>query len=255
MLHHPDKVSSSERTPEQTELFINLKQAYEVLSDPVKRFAYERFGPKVGDWPSKISSMKDHAIHGFYIAVPWYMGVAIFNFFQDISGYMKRGKYWRWVALFLIFVFELHMISRPYFPVVATKVINPILTKFTSHPPYLPFQLMELFQQMLVTLHLAFAQLGPLLESPTASSETGNPEIVLKQQLDRLEQVATAMEADASRLQVLEMVPFANDPHSIKDVKGKVKEWLVQNTIRSDPEVRDAIGNVMRSRNPNWGKG
>ena len=44
------------------------------------------------------------------------------------------------------------------------------------------------------------------------------------------------------------MAPFAGDEHGVKTLKGKVKEWLVQNTIRSDPEVRDAVGRALGKR-------
>lgn len=101
---------------------------------------------------------------------------------------------------------------------------------------------------MSVTLYIAFSQIGPLLEPPTTIAQNVSPEVALKQQLDRLEYVAKAAESDASRLQGLEMIPFANDPQAMKDIKGKVKEWLVQNTIRSDPEVRDAMGTVLKKR-------
>jgi hypothetical protein len=44
------------------------------------------------------------------------------------------------------------------------------------------------------------------------------------------------------------MAAFAGDEQGIRDVKSKLKEWLVQNTIRGDPEVRDAMGRVMSRR-------
>lgn len=60
--------------------------------------------------------------------------------------------------------------------------------------------------------------------------------------------MAKAADVEATRLMGMEMSPFMGDAAALKDVKGKVKEWLVQNTIRSDPMVRDAIGNELRKR-------
>ena len=71
---------------------------------------------------------------------------------------------------------------------------------------------------------------------------------MLRHQLDRLEAAAQATDVEATRLMGMEMSPFVGDPQGLKDVKGKVKEWLVQNTIRSDPEVRDAIGTLLKRR-------
>ena len=44
------------------------------------------------------------------------------------------------------------------------------------------------------------------------------------------------------------MAPFAGDPELVKSMRGKLREWLVQNTIRSDPMVKDALGNSFKRR-------
>jgi hypothetical protein len=41
---------------------------------------------------------------------------------------------------------------------------------------------------------------------------------------------------------------MAGDDAAVGELKGKVKEWLVQNTIRADPEVRDAVGKALGKR-------
>jgi hypothetical protein len=180
--------------------------------------------------------------------LPYYGAAAVFMYILGLLGYLEWGKYWRWLTLIVLCVFELHTISRPYFPPIAGKLINPILTTFTYHPPYLPFQLIQLARKMSITLYIAFSQIGPLLQPPSAMPQNANSEVVLRQQLDRLEATAKATDVEATRLMGMEMSPFVGDPQGLKDVKGKVKEWLVQNTIRSDPEVRDAIGTLLKRR-------
>lgn len=44
------------------------------------------------------------------------------------------------------------------------------------------------------------------------------------------------------------MAPFVGDEDGVKELRGKVKEWLVTNTIRADPEVRDAVGRELGKR-------
>jgi len=53
---------------------------------------------------------------------------------------------------------------------------------------------------------------------------------------------------EATRLLGLDMAPVAGDEQGVRDLRGKVKEWLVQNTIRNDPEVRDAMGRALGKR-------
>lgn len=145
--------------------------------------------------------------------------------------------------------FELHTITRPYFPPLATNILNPLVTTFSTHPPYLPFQLIQLARKTSLTLYIAFSQIGPLLYPPSpSSSPTSTPEAQLKQQLERLKQTAQIADVEASRLIGLEMSPFAGDEQVVRGMKAKTQEWLVQNTIRNDPMVRDAMGNVLKRR-------
>ena len=191
-IHHPDKVSSS--TPSSEGYFIHLKLAQDTLLNPAKRFAYERFGPGIADW-QHCSSIRDYIMHGIQSILPYYGGAAVFMYILGIFGYLTWGKYWRWLTLIILCVFELHTISRPFPPFIAAKVLNPILATFTSHPPYLPFQIIQLARKTSVTLYIAFSQIGPLLQPPTASATSNsNAETALKQQLDRLE--ATVKAAD-----------------------------------------------------------
>ncbi|KAF3058443.1 hypothetical protein GL218_05704 [Daldinia childiae] len=73
-------------------------------------------------------------------------------------------------------------------------------------------------------------------------------EKALQQSLDRLEQTAWSMDVDAARLMELEMAPFAGDAEVIGSMRSKLKEWLVQNTIRADPMVKDALGRSFQKR-------
>lgn len=117
----------------------------------------------------------------------------------------------------------------------------------TSHPPLLPFQLLVLAHKMTITFFIALSQLSPLFANstlPNTSSASASDE----QRLARLENLTQANEIEAARLLALEMAPFAGDEEGQKNLRGKVKEWLVQNTIRADPEVRDALGRAIQRR-------
>lgn len=244
-IHHPDKVSSSSPSPEG--YFVNLKLAQDTLLNRAQRFAYERFGPEIISW-QHCSSIWDYLIHGLPSILLYYGAAAVFMSILELLGYLTWGKYWRWLTLIITCVFELHTISRPYFPPIAAKFINPIVTTFTNHPPYLPFQLIQLARKMSITLFVAFSKIGPLLQAPSAVPQSSDPETALRLQLDRLDATAKATDVEATRLMGLEMTPFVGDEQALNGVKGKVKDWLVQNTIRNDPEVRDAVGNVLKRR-------
>ena len=96
-------------------------------------------------------------------------------------------------------------------------------------------------------MYIAFSQIGPLLQPRPGVAQAANPELALKQQLDRLQTTAKLTDMETTRLVEMEMGPF-RDEQAAGALKGKVKEWLVRNTIRSDPEVRDAIGKTFKRR-------
>ncbi len=138
---------------------------------------------------------------------------------------------------------EVYAKTRPESPMILSHVINPFLVKFTSHPPYLQFQLLSLLRNVLLSLFIALTQVGPVLFPPPPTEKEPTPE-----QLNRLEGLAKASEQEAARLFGLEMTPFAGNPSALQDLRGAMRHWLVDNTVKSNPQVRDAMGRVLQPR-------
>ncbi|KAI9777527.1 MAG: hypothetical protein M1839_008821 [Geoglossum umbratile] len=242
-LFHPDKITSEMRDTADRH-FVHLKLASETLLTPVKRFAYDRFGPDMLEW-RQCASHQDYILHGFQRLAPYYFGGFIFMLTLAVLGFLDGGNYWRYLSTLSLFTFEVYTISRPYFPPLFSKLINPFLTTFTSHPPLLPFQQLALARKAGIAVVIALARIGPLLQSPEERAAP-NSETALLQQLDRLENISKATEIEAARLLALDMAPFVGD----ETIKGALQNWLVENTIRSAKEVRDAVGRVMRRQRP-----
>ncbi|KAI2473248.1 hypothetical protein F4781DRAFT_227334 [Annulohypoxylon bovei var. microspora] len=249
-LHHPDKLMSSGGTDgSEADFFMHLKTASDTLVDPARRFAYERFGPDVVSWKNCVT-VRDYVVRGAQVVIPYYGFAAVVMYVLGLLGYLDWGRYWRWLTLVMLCVFELHTVTRPSFPRILDNLVNPVLSRFTTHPPYLPFQAISLARKLSITLYIAFSQIGPLLQPPDQrGARPGEAsEKQLLQNLDRLEQTARGMDVDATRLMELEMAPFVGDPEVINTMRMKLKEWLVQNTIRADPMVKDALGRSFQKR-------
>lgn len=243
-IHHPDKLSAP--SSDSNNFFVHLKLAQDTLLNPAKRFAYERFGPVIVDW-QRCSSIRDYLVQGLQSILPNYIVTAMCMYILGLMGYLEWGKYWRWLTLVILCVFELHTVSRPFFPPFVASILNPILTTFTNHPPYLPFQVIQMARKVSVAMYIAFSQIGPLLQPQPGVAQAANPEMALNQQLDRLQATAKATDIETTRLVEMEMGPF-RDEQAVGVLKQKVKDWLVKNTIRNDPEVRDAIGKTFKKR-------
>lgn len=241
-LYHPDKIL---QTPGSDVLFRNLKTAQDILLNPAARFAYDRFGFRSATWQN-CSTVQDYVSFGITQNVISYAVVSVLLYFLSLFGILDWGRYWRWLILVSLAVFECYVVSRPYKP-WAVRALNSFLT-ILGQPAYLPFQLIEMLHQCMTALFLAFSQIGPLLEDPNESSKAEDSEEMLQLQTERVSKIALVANTEATRMMGLEMAPFVGDKEAIANVQSKVKHWLVQNTIKADPMVRDALGNVMKKR-------
>ncbi|KAI9706050.1 MAG: hypothetical protein M1836_005456 [Candelina mexicana] len=241
---HPDKVTNSEAR-ESESYFVHLRLAQDTLLDPTRRFAYDRFGPDVVNW-RHCASVRDYVLAGMQVIAPYYVASGLVMVILGVSGYLDWGKYWRYASFASLLVFEMHTVTRPYYPPITTKIFKAILTTVTNHSPYLPFQQLILARKIMLTVFIALSQLGPLLQPPQAQQQ--NPEQSQRQSIDRLEQLTKSTEMETTRLLALDLAPVAGDEKAMKGVRTKMKDWLIDNTVRADPEVRDAVGRVMQKR-------
>lgn len=246
-LHHPDKTGVGGGG--DGAYFIHLKLASDTLQDAVKRFVYERFGDAMASC-EKCSTLRDHVARGvLHTILPYYGVAAAMVYGLGLFGYMEFGKFYRWLILMTLCLFEVHTVTRPGFPPLLT-LVNGVVTTVTSRPPYLPFQLIALLRKLTLTVCIALSQIGPLLvpDSRTRKAPAEDNEKAVRERLVVLEAVSKQLDADAVRLVEMEVAPFKGDPASISHLGGQMREWLVQNTIRADPLVKDTLGTSLKRR-------
>lgn len=244
VLHHPDKVTSEKARPAAEAYYVYLKLARDTLVDPAKRFAYDRFGPDILEWKQCVT-IRDFVFHGAQRAVAPYVAGGAIMVLLGMLGYLQWGRYWRYLATAAMIVFEANTITRPEFPLMISKIINPLFDMFKLHPPLLPFQLRTIARRFILSLFIAMTQIAPVFSNP--GREAQDTQKAQQQQLDRLSQITALTDRDAQALLTLETMPFTSEDGKV-DLRGKVKDWLVQNSIRSDRVVRDAMGNALRRR-------
>lgn len=132
---------------------------------------------------------------------------------------------------------ELSTATRLTPPALLTNLVNPALGRAFANPPLLPFQFLILARKINIAIFIAIAQLGPMFRSSDGASESDE---LLPERLAHLENLASSNEVEASRLLDLSMAPYASDAAAVKSLKERMSHWLVQNTIRADPGVREA---------------
>jgi hypothetical protein len=90
-LAHPDKAPPSQREHAE-QVFIRVKVAYDTLSDPVKRFAYERFGPDMLNW-KQCKTLQDYVMQGAQNSGVAVLSALVVILIAQAFGQMQYGKY------------------------------------------------------------------------------------------------------------------------------------------------------------------
>ncbi|KAF2721377.1 hypothetical protein K431DRAFT_346453 [Polychaeton citri CBS 116435] len=255
---HPDKVSSTSEKLSMERIYVQLKLARDTLADPAKRFAYDRFGLDTltfhaasKDTTNTNLAIRDLLTSGVQRTAAYYVASGAVLVLLSVLGYLKDGMFWRYSVMALMFVMELFVLTRPHSPWILTDLINPLLLRTGLREPYLPFQMLALLRKLAVTLFIAMGQLAPLLSDPRKQLQSGDkvPEALL-QQIDVLSRQTIE---EVMRMTSLELTPFLasserGQDNDLQSLKETCKEWLMQNTLRNDPEVRMAVQNIMIRR-------
>ncbi|KAF2839449.1 hypothetical protein M501DRAFT_992410 [Patellaria atrata CBS 101060] len=243
---HPDKVPADQKLFAER-IYVNATTARDTLIDPAKRFAYDRFGPDMLEWKQCIT-MRDYFNQGLQKSVQMYLASAFFLILWTVLGYMKFAGYWRYFAFVSMFILEFHTISQPTHPFIVTNILNPVFAFYGSHPPYVPFQIITIARKMTFASFVAVSQIAPLLQSNRQQALAQNAEQAQQQQFNLMDELGRRVNIEATLLLSLETTPFEGDEQLQNHLKTRVRNWLVQNTIRMDPQVRDAFGRALQKR-------
>ncbi|KAG0644061.1 hypothetical protein HOY80DRAFT_879137 [Tuber brumale] len=231
VMYHPDKVGTQGEA-----YFVMLKTAYDTLIDPVKRGAYDRFGPDMLEWRN-CSSAYDYLTRGVTVMVPYYLGSVLVLVILSVLGKMEFGRYWRFYGFFCMMVLEAIVVTRPFHYFTQIPILNTLL----------PFEQLALARKILFTTFIAISQLAPLFQQGRAITGPLTAE-ALDPQFDRMATLLHRTDTEASTILTQELLPFDADPVIQKVLKKKLEEWMIESAIRSAPEVRDAVGKVIQRR-------
>lgn len=244
--YHPDKATGGDKAAVEA-IYVQLKLARDTLIEPARRFAYDRFGPEVLGWQS-CKVVRDYIFTGLQQLAVYYVGSGAVLILLGVLGYLRSGMFWRYLFMASLFVIELHTATRPEFPAFLTRVINPIVALTRLRQPYLPYQMVVLLRKLTITFFIALQQLGPLFKDPQQAASVGDGSGISAPQLDRVDMLTQAADTEISRLMALELTPFATEPSAGRELRNTLKEWLIQNTVRNDPEVKGAMNHVLERR-------
>ncbi|KZV90063.1 chaperone J-domain-containing protein [Exidia glandulosa HHB12029] len=190
--NHPDRAG-----PKAEHLFIQVRDAYDGLRHPIKRFAYDRFGPDIFGWescgtPRECVNSGLLGSIGFYIASTFFMGVTW------LFGARDSGSFWRYVLFFGLFVTELSFVLAP----------SPHSLLAGLFPQRVPFQHVQYIHQLFLSVSIAIQRIYPALLPDLVDAQELSREVdpeVLAAATGQIAMLARNVETETRRMVVSDL--------------------------------------------------
>lgn len=229
--YHPDKYLQGEGGG--AERFMQIRNAHEILKDPVKRFTYDRFGQDLTNQAqATCKTLREYFWFSLPYQISWYMGSAtvltLLSFTPVRTGGAELLWWWRWWGFFGLAWLEMAWLldAMPHLTLgMKTLTI---------------YQRIALLHQLYWTFYFALSALLPLWLSPSSSATGTTEKAQFRQTLKAgLVQVATSAELAAKEMDIAVqelLEPFKNDPRAMVELKTELQELVVEMKLLEDPE-------------------
>ncbi|KAG8877943.1 hypothetical protein FRB97_002908 [Tulasnella sp. 331] len=203
--NHPDKVGVDGEG-----VYIAVRDAYEALKDPAKRFAYERFGPAAMTW-DKLITQKEYMYSGLTHAIGFYVGTFFMMVVWSVLGDVDSGTIWRFLLFFYLLFAEFAISIEPtpmesstMFPSRSTWTTLPLPITFLRFifPHWVPFQHVSFLHQLYIALSIAIARLGPVMwpDQGTAGGMSVKEELAWKAVVQKLVELTAHADSEVARI-------------------------------------------------------
>ncbi|TIB03467.1 hypothetical protein E3P84_02834 [Wallemia ichthyophaga] len=190
--NHPDRVGLNK----DTTMFVHARESYQLIQDPVRRIAYERFGPSIAQWRHCIT-LQDYIKRGLPAVFMYYLATFVSMMVMSLfNASYKSTAYTRFSLFFAMLTTELHLLTRPI----------PGFLRLLGVAKPMPFEVISFMHTVWLMLNIAIAQLGPI--ASTKKGIHGDSARQLKPYLDdsqkltmkSLEEVTRALEINIKAL-------------------------------------------------------
>lgn len=248
---HPDKVGPNVDRDRANDYYVHLKHARDIILDPAKRFAYDRFGPDILRQCSHCLTVKEFTNHALLVVLYTYGALMAFLFGANALGFLKDGAYWRYLAILAVATYEVRTALRADHPPFLAKYLNPFFVSMRVRPhQYLPFEATTVIRKAALSAAQFLGLLIPLWrDDPQKPAKAADDsEEARHKQLDRLENTITQSASLSTRLVEMESMPYRQNPEAKNELRDALKDYMTKNTIHMDREVRNAMGQSIARR-------
>ncbi|KAI5986893.1 DnaJ-domain-containing protein [Pisolithus albus] len=198
--YHPDRVG-----PQGEAYFIQARDAFEALKDPVVRFAYDRFGPDVLRW-KECSTMKEYLRRGLLSSLMYHVAMGAGLVLMSIIGKPSPIAKWRYLLFAVTPALELNLLLAPSFQVTEqSPFVDHIPTSGTLFDHLFPrrvaYQHIFFLRHVSLMLSVALSRVAPMLFPSVMRSDAVVDQQIMKAVAERLGTLAKSTEQELSIMQ------------------------------------------------------
>ncbi|WVQ70933.1 hypothetical protein IAR50_000458 [Cryptococcus sp. DSM 104548] len=225
--HHPDRAG-----PGSDDFFIAARKAYETLSDPVKRYAYDRFGPQSIEW--KAASVREYIYMGLQGSLGFYVVSGIIMFALAVVGKARAGSYWVHTLFASLLAIEFSLILSPALHSPSALVTFLIPRQFLLKPQFLQIALLH---RLFTALSITISQLAGVWSdnsSLTKAREEQEWQLVTDRLIRLNEQALEEFHAD-----IIPLMSQGNPNQMAGLIQDSMENVLYDRVLQSHPQIRE----------------
>ncbi|KAH8103268.1 DnaJ-domain-containing protein [Cristinia sonorae] len=207
--NHPDRVG-----PQGEQLFMEVRDAFEALKNPVTRFAYDRFGPQALTWKN-CTTLREYIRHGLMQSAGYHIVSICALLLYSAVGKQSPVSFWRYVLFASLFAYELVFLLSPSPTPPSTTTLSSFLFTDPASPSHnsilgllwpnrVAYQHIRFLHSLFMLCSVAISRVSPVLfPSP--------PTLEPKQLANKLKEInILAQSADAETSAIVNI-----DLHSV----------------------------------------
>jgi hypothetical protein len=246
LVFHPDKVRDASG-PEVEERWISIKDSYDILSNNLFRYAYDRYGDSAVGMVKQFQKAGSAGTFETLVTmgiqqkiVAFYGSMLVILALLSVIGFAKTGHIWRYFILAGCATTELYIHTHPNELIIDTL---PVLSWFKLSP----YQVIEIMRNLMFTSFVAINQLGPLLSNGNQNSlpiSTKKGQEQLLKQLETIEKVSSYIDYESTQSLAHQLMPFQNEPQLLAKAKERLTEELIEKRLSNDIFMKDALSHV-----------
>ncbi|KAG1739109.1 DnaJ-domain-containing protein [Suillus paluster] len=241
--YHPDRVG-----PSGEALFIEVRDAFEALKDPVVRFAYDRFGPDVLKW-KECTTMREYLRRGLLSSSLYHIMTGAGLILFSAIGKPSPIAAWRYLLFICLFASELYLLLAPSPSALSP---SPFIDAAPSHatildvlfPKRVVYQHVLLLHQIFFFLSVALSRVAPVLFPSLMRGDPAVDQQIVRALAERLGALAKTTERELSIMLDMELRAIHETPMvtSQTSMPPRPREVLKSDIMRAlTMEMEDVV--------------